>query len=610
MKKNARVRWILRTIALLAALLTLAAPSLAASGKKSAAPTLKNAKVRFTDKEIVYTGEPLEPEITVTLAGETLTEGKDYTVTYSRNTDAGEATVRIDGAGAYKGAARRTFTIRKAENTCETENLILPVSGEAREYPLSVRLRQEAKLAYQSSRKGVSVTSKGVVKIRADFSGIAEITVTAPASKNFRRVSAKVYVVCCDTPALSDAYSRSREKGVVVWNACRGCTGYEIETAETPSFGNAQTIAVSNPKTLSAPLPLPRGTLNYVRVRSVYAKKDVSFTSPWSNPAVIETPETVMLFGSDFQCGHKQDCWQITPALMSRVSRAGYEPDQAVFCGDYADGAGSYVGDAGPGLKEIREDLGIFFGEAGYRTDSTMLAVQGNHEANRGEFPPSGPHETDAAIIYVIHTQGENPYQQGKTGERARACVEAAAEALGRYLDDCIARGERRPVIVATHVPLHFSRWTASETGDNLYSGILFDTLNARGDRLDILFLFGHNHGSHADNVIGGTCILRMPGETLLVPDPEEGERFTQRFRKEKLTFTYMNAGYIGYTTTNSGEKRSNVGLLLLYRNRMHILRYGLDGQINVSGEGVRSFDLLPEDYLSRPLGTATVYRK
>ena len=62
----------------------------------------------------VYTGAAIEPAIEVAYGGERLAEGVDYTVSYSNNVYAGEATVTVRGVGGYSGEATRTFEIAPA----------------------------------------------------------------------------------------------------------------------------------------------------------------------------------------------------------------------------------------------------------------------------------------------------------------------------------------------------------------------------------------------------------------------------------------------------------------------------------------------------------------
>ncbi len=63
---------------------------------------------------VSYTGSPITPEFTVTEAGENgrvLTEGKDFTLSYADNTDAGTASVTVIGIGDYSGTRTKSFEI-------------------------------------------------------------------------------------------------------------------------------------------------------------------------------------------------------------------------------------------------------------------------------------------------------------------------------------------------------------------------------------------------------------------------------------------------------------------------------------------------------------------
>ncbi len=61
-----------------------------------------------------YTGSAIEPSVSVYYSGYSyLSEGTDYTVSYSNNINAGTATVTVTGQGSYTGTATETFTINK-----------------------------------------------------------------------------------------------------------------------------------------------------------------------------------------------------------------------------------------------------------------------------------------------------------------------------------------------------------------------------------------------------------------------------------------------------------------------------------------------------------------
>ncbi|GAB6395037.1 MAG: hypothetical protein MdMp024_1349 [Bacteroidales bacterium] len=66
-----------------------------------------------------YTGKPIEPAVTVRNGSKTLTAGTDYTITYSKNVQAGVATVRVTGWGNYTGNAYGYFDILPREIAVE-----------------------------------------------------------------------------------------------------------------------------------------------------------------------------------------------------------------------------------------------------------------------------------------------------------------------------------------------------------------------------------------------------------------------------------------------------------------------------------------------------------
>jgi len=68
----------------------------------------------------------------VTLGGATLTQGTDYTIAYSNNTNAGQATVTVTGAGNYSGTATGHFTISPKVTTLTVDPIAaMPATGSA-----------------------------------------------------------------------------------------------------------------------------------------------------------------------------------------------------------------------------------------------------------------------------------------------------------------------------------------------------------------------------------------------------------------------------------------------------------------------------------------------
>lgn len=78
--------------------------------------------VSLSQTSYTYDGAAKQPTVTVKDGSTTLTAGKDYTVSYSSNVNAGTASVTINGTGNYNGSVSKTFTIsQKNISLCTAE---------------------------------------------------------------------------------------------------------------------------------------------------------------------------------------------------------------------------------------------------------------------------------------------------------------------------------------------------------------------------------------------------------------------------------------------------------------------------------------------------------
>lgn len=72
---------------------------------------LSLADIKLSDSCFTYSGEAITPDAIITLDGTTLTKNTDYTVVYSSNINAGDATVTVLGNGNYRGKLTCQFKI-------------------------------------------------------------------------------------------------------------------------------------------------------------------------------------------------------------------------------------------------------------------------------------------------------------------------------------------------------------------------------------------------------------------------------------------------------------------------------------------------------------------
>jgi hypothetical protein len=91
------------------------------------------ATVSFSQDSYEYTGDPVEPEVTVKKGDVILKEYDDYILSYSNNVNIGKATVSINGVGFYKDFVTAEFQISegRAKAAPPPEGLILKYNGEA-----------------------------------------------------------------------------------------------------------------------------------------------------------------------------------------------------------------------------------------------------------------------------------------------------------------------------------------------------------------------------------------------------------------------------------------------------------------------------------------------
>ena len=72
--------------------------------------SLSNASIKEIEQQ-TYTGNPIEPKLSLEYGGRKLVEGEDYVASYANNTNVGEASVSLTGKGKYAGTAHTTFEI-------------------------------------------------------------------------------------------------------------------------------------------------------------------------------------------------------------------------------------------------------------------------------------------------------------------------------------------------------------------------------------------------------------------------------------------------------------------------------------------------------------------
>ncbi len=304
-------------------------------------------------------------------------------------------------------------------------------------------------------------------------------------------------------------------------------------------------------------------------------------------------PLAVIWAGSDLQ-GEGRD-GAVLGQLLDTVRNNGYRTvDEALFLGDYSSAYDTEKSEEGLEivLRRLDDALGLGLDE--------ILFLQGNHDPeDTPGLDAGGAHEREDYIVYLIH---EGDFPSFSDEDNAYITEETAAE-LESYLQMCIDTRERRPSFVMTHVPLHVN-WRE----DNRYAKLLVDVLNRAGEQgLNLMVLFAHNHSDDYDRYLGGSCVYLAPGDDLLVPDPTAAYG-KMRYTTERLSFAYLNAGYVGFTATGEQGEARTCTVFAVYRDRVEITRFDTDGihdLKNAGSEGLMDAGWMPD--LTVVPGTVTI---
>ncbi len=141
---------------------------------------------------IIYNGGEITPAVTIkdtgllTGTGETLVKGRDYSVSYNDNVDAGTATISMTGIGNYCGTVTKTFTIIESKTIVATNPSDVVYSGTAYE-PVLVVTDNVHHLTLVEGRD-YDVTYENNVN-----AGIAKVIITCKG--NFEKTVEKEFVI-------------------------------------------------------------------------------------------------------------------------------------------------------------------------------------------------------------------------------------------------------------------------------------------------------------------------------------------------------------------------------------------------------------------------------
>ncbi|MBR3124956.1 MAG: metallophosphoesterase, partial [Mogibacterium sp.] len=162
-------------------------------------------------------------------------------------------------------------------------------------------------------------------------------------------------------------------------------------------------------------------------------------------------PLATLFFASDYQ---EEEGFEEPSVTLSNILETandnGKDIDMVVICGDYTNEPRLYDYQLSPddSISEIREVVNSECPDVdAYETDedADVLFVQGNHDRMSDQITPTGLHEYEDYLVYVLNTEEDFPWKQGKT-YGCLAKVRRSSAEMKECFDKLISRGETRPV--------------------------------------------------------------------------------------------------------------------------------------------------------------------
>lgn len=207
-----------------------------------------------------YTGMECRPGVTV-MDGETveLTKDKDYTVSYSNNTNPGTATITIKGQGNYTGTYTGSFTIvKKNDPTPEKINLSSAVITVADQTYTGKTLIPSITVVLN----GAVLPASAYTVAYSNNINVGTATVTVTGQGNYvGSASATFAIKAAAKPVTPTVTKPGKVKGISVksvkttsatlkWKKVSGASGYMIYR-KNPSTGKSKLVKTVSSKTVS-----------------------------------------------------------------------------------------------------------------------------------------------------------------------------------------------------------------------------------------------------------------------------------------------------------------------------------------------------------------------
>lgn len=248
---------------------------------------ISTVDIMIDDSYCVYDGSKQEPDIAVKRDGRYLDSWFDYDVAYSNNVNAGTATAKITGKGAYKGTVTKQFKIQPRNISdrwvgVKLSKTRLVYTGKVLKPSVTVSIEGERVLnKAKKSKKGFKITySKKSPK------KIGKYTVTIKGTGNYKGTVKKTFWITPKAPKFKIQNVPGGFK-VKLTKKVSGVSGYQIAWTSgmlPNNYGNYYEYKKISKSTKVTGRIWGDSEGDVVWVRSYKKVGKNTIYSPWSKP--------------------------------------------------------------------------------------------------------------------------------------------------------------------------------------------------------------------------------------------------------------------------------------------------------------------------------------
>ena len=173
---------------------------------------------------------------------------------------------------------------KPVSNVITAKSTTKVASTKAQSFQLSVKAKGGAKLTYQSNHKSVTVSRSGKVTISKNFVGMATITITAGATKDYTKTVKRITITVNPTgTTFRSVYNGKGKKLKVYWKKNSRISGYQLQYSTSKQFTNGKTVTLKGANCTGAIRSnLSKNKTYSVRIRTYKKVGGKVYYSSWS----------------------------------------------------------------------------------------------------------------------------------------------------------------------------------------------------------------------------------------------------------------------------------------------------------------------------------------